>query len=144
MEPINDYACIGAGAYLARYIIQQYKQANLDPFTLEDATMLAKFVVESAIDYDETCGGEADILVVRNDGDVSNAYPTAAYPDARFISDLQLQMWRLLHNLAHADRGKLREESVSALEQCFEQIRKLNDSYGYTFDRSRWLASQKD
>ena len=117
-------------------------RANPGPILLEDATLMASFVVESAIDYDETCGGKADILIVRNDGDVSNAYPTATYPDPRLVSDLQQQTWKLLHDLAHVDASNLRQGSASALDRYFKQIVKLNDSYGYTFDRKHWLVLQ--
>jgi 20S proteasome alpha/beta subunit len=143
LEPVDSYACIGAGSYLAKYLVQQYMRANPGPILLEDATLMASFMVESAIDYDETCGGEPDILIVRNDGDVNNAYSTVIYPN-RMIGDLQQEMWKLLHDLAHAGQGNLREESASALDHYFKQIVKLNDSYGYTFDRKRWLANKKD
>ena len=143
LEPVDTYACIGAGSYLAKYLVQQYMRANPGPILLEDATLMASFVVESAIDYDETCGGEPDILLVRNDGDVNNAYNTVTYPNG-MIGDLQQEMWKLLHDLAHADQGNLREGSASALDRYFKQVAKLNDSYGYTFDRKRWLANKKD
>ena len=55
LRPVEDYECIGAGEYLSKYLIKQYKQANPEPFTLADATLMTTLCVEKAIDYDEKC-----------------------------------------------------------------------------------------
>jgi hypothetical protein len=133
LTPVGDYECIGSGAYLAKYLIQQYKQANPAANTLEDAALMASFVVQSAIDYDEHCGGEAEILIVRNSGECGNSYPTAAYPSDSLIKSLQLETWKLLHDLAQA-KGDLETETGYRLEKHFDRIREINASYKYWFD----------
>jgi len=133
LTPVQDYECIGTGSYLANYLIRQYRQANPGTATLADATLIASLAVEAAIEHDPHCGGESEILVVRNDGDMSNAYPTAAYPGP-MVGGLQKETWKLLHDLAHAD---LKAAAAAKLEEYFERVRKLNDFYGYVFEMGK-------
>lgn len=125
LTPVDTYECIGSGAYLANYLIRQYRRANPGPMTLEDAALISSFCVDAAIDYDETCGGENETLIVRNDGDVSNAYDTVLYPNM-MVGDLQQETWKLLHGLAHV---KTKAEIAAELEKHFEGVRQLNRTF---------------
>jgi hypothetical protein len=134
LKQVQDYECIGSGAYLANYLIRQYKGANPGPVTLADAALISSFAVDAAIDYDESCGGENEMLIVRNDGEASNALDTAMYPNM-MIGGLQRATWNLLHNLAHVD-NKL--EAEAKLEDHFEQVRQLHKDHAYGLKSRRF------
>jgi hypothetical protein len=92
--------------------------------------MMATFCVEAAIDYDERCGGEAEILIMRNDGDISNAYRTAVYPDFTLFGEVQAEIWRLLRGLALAQMaGLANAEAPKAVEKFCERIRAIEASH---------------
>jgi len=133
LKRVDMYESIGSGSYLANFLIRQYRRANPGPVTLADAALISSFAVDAAIDYDEGCGGENEILIVRNDGDASNAYDTVIYPNM-LVGGLQSQMWKLLHNLAHM---KDKAEAQAELERHFETIRQLNNSYSYASQHKR-------
>jgi hypothetical protein len=142
LTPVEDYECVGSGAYLAKYLIQQYHQANPRAHTLEDTAIMASFAVQSAIDYDEHCGGNPELLIITNSGECTNAYHTAAYPSDELIKQLQLETWRLLHNLAHVEDGSMEIDTALQLEEHFERVRQINKSYQYVFDMKSLISKQ--
>lgn len=124
LEPVMEYECIGAGEYLAKYLIRQYRKANSGPLTLEDVTLIATYAVENAIDYDERCGGEAEILIFRNSGEIDNAYRTAVYPNFRLPETFQGEMWKLFHDLtAEQVKGAANKTAPGLVEKFCERIR---------------------
>jgi 20S proteasome alpha/beta subunit len=127
LKPVRDYLCVGSGAYLANYLVRQYRKANLGAWSLADAALIASAAVDAAIEHDPQCGGENEILIVRNDGDVSNAYDTAVYP-GMMVKDVQQETWKLLHDLAHvADKT----EATDKLEEHFERVRQISKTFNY-------------
>jgi 20S proteasome alpha/beta subunit len=127
LKPVPVYECIGSGAYLANYLIRQYKKANPGVASLADAALMASFAVDAAIEHDPQCGGENEILIVRNDGDVSNAYDTAVYP-GMMVGQLQEATWKLLHDLSHAI-GK--EATDAKLKEHFEKVCEINKGFSF-------------
>jgi 20S proteasome alpha/beta subunit len=125
--PVPNYQCVGSGAYLANYLIRQYVQANPSPPTLADAAFVASLAVDAAMEHDPHCGGENEILIIRNNGDCGNAYETAMYPNSNLAKRLQFETWRLIHDLAHCKQG----ETNAALEAHFERVRKINTAAEY-------------
>jgi len=124
LRPVEEYECIGAGEYLSKYLMKQYKLANHEPFTLADAALMATFCVEEAIDYDEKCGGEAEIVIMRNDGDISNGYRTAFYPNYKLPVVFRSEAWKLLHVLAVEQmKGSSNTVSPGLVEGFCERIR---------------------
>lgn len=124
LEPVREYECIGAGEYLAKYLIRQYRKANSGPMTLEDATLMATYAVENAIDYDERCGGEAEVLIVRNNGQMDNAYRTALYPNYGLPETFQREMWKLFHDLAAEHvKGAANTAAPGLVERFCEHVR---------------------
>ena len=122
--PVEEYECLGAGEYLSKYLIKQYRRANPEPFTVADATLLATFCVEEAIDYDERCGGEAEIVIMRNDGEISNAHKTALYPNYKLPGAFRSETWKLLHGLAVEQmKGSANTVSPGLVEGFCERIR---------------------
>lgn len=142
LSPISVYECRGQGAYLAKYLIRQYLEANPGPMTLQGAALIANYAVSSVMDYDESCGGEREgdpeILIVRNSGDCDNAYSNAAYPSVTFAKELQGEFWKLLHDLSHI-KGDNDLESPQHLEAYFERIRKLNASHSWVSESMRGM-----
>ncbi len=124
LRRVEEYECIGAGEYLSKYLMKQYKLANPESFTLADAALMATFCVEEAIDYDEKCGGEAEIVIMRNDGEISNAYRTALYPNYKLPGAFRSETWRLLHGLAVEQmKGSANTVSPGLVEGFCERIR---------------------
>jgi len=137
LSSVFEYECLGTGSYLATYLIRQYLKANPGTMTLEDAALIATYAVDAVNDYDESCDGKPEFLIVRNNGDCGNAYDTAAYPDERLASSIQTETWRLMHNLAQIKgeaKRDMRGESGRLLEAFFAKVRDLNDSFSYVFD----------
>jgi len=141
LEPVPEYECIGSGAYLAKYLVRQYREANPGTITLEDAALMASVAVESAIEYDEHCGGDAEILIFRNSGEMDNAYSTAANPSPRFVKSIQREMWKFLHE-AMQNRGDLDVESVPNLEEFFDRVRKLNAEHSWIPESAKGMRKK--
>ena len=121
---VEEYECIGAGEYLSKYLMKQYKLANQEPFTLADAALMATCCVEEAIDYDEKCGGEAEIVIMRNDGEISNGHRTSLYPNYKLPGVFRSEVWRLLHGLAVAQMSSEANVVAPGLVEGFcERIR---------------------
>jgi len=139
------YECRGQGAYLAKYLIRQYLEANPGPLTLQGAALIATCAVSSVMEYDESCGGEREgdpeILIVRNSGECDNAYSNAAYPSVVFARELQGEMWKLLHDLSHI-KGDNDVESPQHLEAYFERVRKLNATHSWVSESMRGLKKK--
>jgi 20S proteasome alpha/beta subunit len=143
LSPVNDYECLGTGAYLATYLIRQYLTANPGIMSLEDAALIAEYAVDAVNGYDECCDGEPEFLIMRNSGECGSSYETAAYPDTAMVEGVHREAWKLLRELAHA-KGDMRGETNALLEDFFERVRKLNASYGHVFDwRSQNRSTSK-
>ena len=125
LNPITQYECIGSGAYLAKYLIGKYQNANPGPFTLQDAALIARHAVQSAIDYDEFCGGNPEMLIIRDNGEIVKHDKATGYPQEKLIQGISDATWRMLHDLANAENyfGKEVEKRIDALSP---EIRKLD------------------
>lgn len=121
---VEKYECIGAGEYLSKYLIKQYERANPGGFSLADATLLADLCIGEAIDYDDKCGGDAEVVVMRNNGEVDNSYPTALYPNHGLPRKFRDGLWRLIKELAEAQmEGAANRKAPGMVEEFCERIR---------------------
>lgn len=132
LNPVDHYECIGAGAYLAKYLIGQYYKANPTANSLQDAALISRHAVQAAIDYDGRCGGTPEIwIVATNDGSGSSTSERLGYPGEMFIDVSSELYWKMVHDLAcmnSDDRwGKAADERIDKLS---EQLREL--------DMSKW------
>lgn len=133
LNSVTEYECIGSGAYLAKYLIRQYREVgDNSPPDLQDAALIASVAVESAIDYDEGCGGEAEMIIVKNTGEVDSIADSVVYPGDDLLKSVQRQVWILAHDLAHL-KGNKEIEANLALESCFDRMRKIHDDYRWVF-----------
>jgi len=137
INPVNDYMCVGSGGYLGRYWVQKFMQANRDrgPLTLRDTAMLANYMIQTAIDYDESCGGEPELLIMKDTGEIEESCDTVIYP-GWLLHQLQSEMLRLIHDLACVT-GDMKAETGRVFEDFFQRLRELNASYEYWFDRQK-------
>lgn len=125
---VEKYECIGAGEYLSKYLIKQYEEANPARFSLADAAMLATYCVEEACDYDDRCGGEAEIMIMRNSGECDSGHRTALYP-GRLINNLRNESWRFLGKLALAQTdGKAEDQAPDLVNEFCDEVRKAEVS----------------
>lgn len=131
LTPVDECECVGSGAYLAKYIIGQYGYGNGDRFTLADAGLISSLAVEAAIDYDEHCGGEPEMLILKNNGETESICPAVMYPGGQFAQGVQAQTWSLLYKLARIHAAN---EADYVIEQFFDKVRRLNDNCKWVFD----------
>jgi hypothetical protein len=86
---------------------------------------MATIAVGSAIEYDEHCGGEAEILIFRNSGEMDNSYKTAFYPNYSLPKTFQRETWKLLHGLAEAQmKGRANRDAPGLVDGFCQRIRK--------------------
>ena len=100
MRPVEQYECIGSASYLAKYLIGQYIKANPCRLDFADAELMATIAVRSAIEYDEACGGDAELLTISNDGTVNGPEP-AGNEDFKFVEGMANLIWRFHRNFIH-------------------------------------------
>lgn len=119
--PHHPWECIGAGGYLGKNIIRQYAAVNGNPMTLNDAALIASCAVESAIEYEESCGGEAEMILLCNDGRVEEIEDSVIFPGYGFFKAIGGFDWKLMKALA--DPNLSDGELDFALTKHFETIR---------------------
>ena len=67
---VRDYECLGAGQFLAHYLIPTlYRHPSLG---LNDAANIALHVLKETKEYVDSCGGGSQLIVLRKDGQFSN------------------------------------------------------------------------
>jgi 20S proteasome alpha/beta subunit len=129
LSAVEQYECVGAGSYLAKYIIGQYKKANHGAIALQDAALISYHAVQAAIDYDARCGGKPEMLIVTNNGNPDQARERTGYPREMFI-DVSLELyWKMVHDLANMKAedqwGRPCDERIDLLSK---QLRDLDTS----------------
>jgi hypothetical protein len=136
LTPVDGYECIGSGAYLAKYLIRQYRTANPNTNSIQDAGLIANLAVESAIDYDEHCGGEAEMFIVRNSGTLDSICPAVLYPGHGLMGKIQSSAWKLLHDLAEVS-DNFETETASRIEEYCQELKAANDECRWHFESIR-------
>jgi 20S proteasome alpha/beta subunit len=76
MNPVESFQCIGAGADLARYLIQP---AFYSLMGMRGVWNLAAYALKAAKEYVDGCGGDSLFLVLENDGTIG--VTSAAIPN---------------------------------------------------------------
>jgi len=103
LNPVTRYQCIGAAAYLTKYLMGEYFKANPGANSLQDAVLIVRHAVQAAINYDRDCGGIPEMLIVRANGTIDRECREVWYPSEKFISGLSQLTWKTLHALANLD-----------------------------------------
>jgi 20S proteasome alpha/beta subunit len=130
--PVSDYECIGTGAYLAKYLIRQFFESEERGArrSLQDVAILSEYVLSSVMDYDESCGGEAEFYVMKHGGEVGFGVQTDIHPCEELFPPLQRAAWQMLRKLAQASDEM---EADIAIEDCVSEIRNIGNR------RTQWL-----
>lgn len=131
LNPVESYACIGAGGYLGNYCAREFLRANDDPdqmLTRSEAELIARYVVNRACDFDEGCGvaGEPESILIAREG--VPKYDSVDYPPEMVPEHLQTAMWQMLRGMSLVDRDNLSEQSDALLEVFFERVREIVES----------------
>jgi 20S proteasome alpha/beta subunit len=125
LTAIDQYECIGSGAYLAKYLIGQYQIANPGRMSLQDAAMIIPYAVQSAIDYDENCGGNPETMIILDNGEVERN--RGSLPDTKFINGLSEITWKLLHDLVNMnEKDKWGSPANDRMDKLSKQVRELD------------------
>jgi 20S proteasome alpha/beta subunit len=132
LTEVHSYECVGSGGYLARYILRQAlgQESSFDPskLTLPEATLIMEHAINSAVEYDEACGynaegvyvGEGEFVGMMRDGQTGDIRePTFL---VSFPEELQSESWNLLRRMA---RFQNPAEQEIAIEEFCDRIRKL-------------------
>ena len=136
---VNGYDCVGAGAYLARYWLRQAlgPESKYDPttVTLEEASFIAEYTMNSTVEYDETCDyekwGEADYVHMMEIGDVGDI---REYSHLReFPEALRTQTWTLLRNLVKSKdvsgRKAALDRFVNVVNNQLDTLNRFDDDF---------------
>jgi len=132
--PVNDYECIGAGAYLARYWVRQFfaseeRGTHRKSPTMKDITLISTYALNSAMEYDEYCGGEAEFLVMKTNGEIGN--DVSLYPFEDFPGKIHRVLWTMLRKLVHATDSV---DVYGATEDFFQEVRNISEQGGKWLD----------
>ena len=122
LNPVDQYECIGAGAYLAKYLIGQYRKANSGTLSLQDASLIARHAVQAAIDYDGRCGGSPEIVAIKSDGTFDRQCGDIYFPNEAFVSGLFELSWKLLRDLANTDALADSTHEIDVLAKRIKEI----------------------
>jgi hypothetical protein len=135
--PVSDYECIGTGAYLARYWIRQFFESekasrDLKKRTIEDISIISTYALSRVMEYDESCGGEAEFLIMNNDGEISSDIDASIHPCEELPSKFQTALWPMLRKLA---RAKNKLESDTVIEDFVQEVRRIGQERGDWIER---------
>jgi 20S proteasome alpha/beta subunit len=137
----DSYECLGTGAYLARYWIRQFLAsegtANSSPRTLlpenlslKEASLIVEYALDSVMEYDESCGGEAEFFIMKSNGEMGDLREYV-YPSGSFASELQRSTWRLLRKLVQAED---KADTEIAIDEFGEAVREANKAHAGLFE----------
>ena len=122
LNPIDQFDCIGSGAYLAKFLVQQYMAANENPTNLLDVSLIAKLAATITSTYDQFCEGPVEMLTLRNDGTVEGPRTIGNDTDCKFAEGMAALSWKLLHNLAHDSRGVKTDSHIDTLAKELKDL----------------------
>ncbi|MCU1311654.1 MAG: hypothetical protein JWO20_2779 [Candidatus Angelobacter sp.] len=122
INEMDQFQCIGTGAYLGRYLIAPHILPFLSSH--EWAIALACHVLREVKSYDSYCGGKTDIYGLKADGTLAFAHGWTVDDDEK-MSKAFLESARFLFNmLAHKETNKYFEESLQEFGKTIRSIRK--------------------
>jgi hypothetical protein len=124
LNAVEQYECIGAGAYLAKYLIGKYCKANQRVNSFQDAALIARYAVQSAIDYDGRCGGIPEFVVINTQGTVDRKSNGLYFPNGDFVEGLFDLNWKLLHRIAIA--GDTQIDSDQQIDEFAKKAKELD------------------
>lgn len=130
---VRDHECLGAGAYLAKYWTRQFfdseEKWKHEPRTLESVALISAYALKSVMDYDESCGGRAEFLIMKNNGEFGWEVDTALpiYPCEEMPDQIHTAMWRMMRKLSSAED---KYEAERAVEDFQDAVGKIAEKRG--------------
>jgi hypothetical protein len=136
LNAVSDFECLGSGSYLALYWARQFfssqKPGPKQSCTLEDVALISAYALKSVMEYDEYCGGQAEFIIMRNNGlfgyEVDTAIPM--YPCEEMPDQIHAAMWKMMRKLVKAQE---KYDSDRAVEDFQDAVAKVAEA------RSKWL-----
>ncbi|HXD33143.1 MAG TPA: hypothetical protein VN643_18620 [Pyrinomonadaceae bacterium] len=128
-EVTGGFQCLGAGAYLAQHYIKQFMptgdEFNREKVTLTEVRLIAEWVLDRLMEYDESCGGSAEFMVLQHNGEIGDlSGPVWIRPD--LVRDLQSATWGFLRRLSLVGDRDGVELAVEAFER---DVRSIGESH---------------
>ncbi len=126
---IDTYDCIGSGASLGHYIIGPSYDAKLNE---RRVLMLAIQALTATKDHDPYCGGDSEIIILREDGTIS--------PPRNAQSPLSLQFAETIIREFNADSRRLllALTDPATMDEARPQVDYFSSKMKYT--REQWMA----
>ena len=145
VNPVLDpYRCIGTGGYLAKFWIKKFLAANPPPLTLDDAAMIASYALNTVTEFDETTGGEVELLIMKDSGEIEETCDSVIYPGADLPAQIQAATLRLMHDLAQVGPNDMQVETGMLFDEFCAKVREINKSYYWWFEtRAKIRRSQE-
>ncbi len=133
--PVSNYECIGSGSYLARYWIRQFmesdKKGSYRESSLVDIALISAYALNSAMEYDESCGGEAEFLVMKKNGEIGFEVNATVYPCEEMAEQFHRALWPMLRKLVRANDEI---DSDIAIEDFITEAREIGKR------RTEWIT----
>ncbi|HVB32812.1 MAG TPA: hypothetical protein VNJ52_00360 [Patescibacteria group bacterium] len=127
LTPVDEWDCVGSGSYIAKYWIRKFfdsesKSQRRSLPTLTDVALISGYALQTAMDYDESCGGQAEYVLMTAGGEVGSDVCPNIYPCDELPDRFQAAMWRMLRKLSHS----IDTESVeTVLDEFGAETRKI-------------------
>ncbi|HEV2499582.1 MAG TPA: hypothetical protein VGY31_08400 [Terriglobia bacterium] len=140
-QPVDKYECIGSGSYLAKYLIkgchlryhedQGSLRVERKP-TLDEVSLVGGYVLNQLAEHDEYVGGEPEMTVIKDTGEVDSA-SSPSYPSDTLPSKAQKLLWEMLEKLILVE-NRNKDECVWIVDEFCHAIVSLNEEDRKLFD----------
>jgi len=126
---VRDYECLGAGQFLAHYLVPTMFRHSSMP--QDDATNIALHVLKETKEYVDTCGGGSQLIVLGTDGKFRNV-GYAALRRGEIMSEAfkeairRLLVWSADLNTTEEHLKREFDMALRIIKSSREQLRKDN------------------
>jgi hypothetical protein len=93
---------------------------------------MATVAVRSAIEYDEACGGIAELLTIASDGTVNGPKP-ATKEDFQFVEGMNSLIWKFHRNFIHLGNRWTGKELDAEYKKLGDAIQNLHTSVWFNW-----------
>lgn len=145
VNPVDEpFRCIGTGGYLAKFLLRKFLAANSEPLTVEDAAMIASYALKNVTEFDDTTGGDPELLIMKDSGEIEETCDSVIYPGAGLHEQMQTATLRLMHELAHVGPSDMQAETEILFDEFCAKVREISKSCGWWFEtRAKVRRSQE-
>jgi hypothetical protein len=125
---VKDHECLGSGAYLAKYWTTRFfaseEKWKHEARTLEDVALISAYTLKSVMEYDESCGGQAEYIIMKNNGEFGWEVDTAIpiYPCEEMPGQIQAAMWKMMRKLTKAKDKYVADRAIEDFQEAAGKI----------------------